>query len=255
MNQTQIMMNNTENDNLEELKELEQKRDELGKHFTTSLSALCAMAFLTLFITFCTDLKDDDSIAYLLLSAGVVVVAVECVVAMFKHRRAWDAVMSMKRELGIPVKEKDHKVRLFSTTNPTCGEKLGKFLGISMGVCALLLLVMGIMERHGHLTFSLPEKFQEGYSIVAIAMGLIGIATAKYRPDLSRLSRVMLWASAILCLAGLAMYLMGLQAGEWIMTASWMLAIINTFRVDREVYFLELEDQEKESEQEENRGS
>lgn len=71
---------------------------------------------------------------------------------------------------------------------------------------------------------------------------MIGMNITNYRPDLSLLSRISLWATGILLLASLPMCYMGYRMGNWMMGAAWLLGMFNMIRVEREALLLKQED-------------
>lgn len=231
-------MNTTDNNEEQELKELKEKRDMFGKQLAISSGAIGALCLVVLFAA---SKLDDNSIVYSLIGISFIFVLSAFVISLFKYRKVYDAVVSEKRALGIPVKEAPTR-RFYSTLHPTWNEKSGKFLGIAICVIAILLIVVGISDRLGVIHYNLPQLFKDNYTKVAAGMVFIGLSMVKYRPDLCLLSRSLLWPASILILISLPLYFMGYEIGDWMMCLAWFLGIISILRIEKEVYFLELDE-------------
>lgn len=158
-------MNTIQENSQQELRELEQKRNTLGKSYACAQGAfsagvLCILAFFMLFKT-----DDENSIAYSFIGGAFVLLFIAFAVSLFKYRMSHDAVVRKKKELGIPVKE-DSSKRFFSTANPTWEEKSGKLLGVVITVLGLLVFIPGWINKYSSLSIDLPAMFKENYLLI-----------------------------------------------------------------------------------------
>ena len=233
-------MNASDHNDQAGLKELEKKRDSLYKCFDLSISAVGVTALAAIVLT--NRIDNADSIVYGILAGAIVIFVSALLVSLFKYRKAFDAVNDEKRILGLPVKEKQAS-RLFSTPHPSWGEKLAKCVGLSIIGIGIAIIVVAILDRNGHIPFNVHEMYHRHYIEMVALLGFIGMDALKYRLGLSRLTKVVLWASVLFAIITVPLFLLGHQACQWTMMAAFLLCCINLFRVDKEVFFLEQDDE------------
>jgi len=222
------------------LEDLRQKKNTWHKWYMASVCALGA-SFLIYFIAAIQDVHMTDN--FLNLWFGVTILALMAFLVMFfKYRRAYDAVIFMKKELGMSVEEKERKSRFFSSPNPSWSERLFKYLGCLMCIIGPLIIIGSSSNWFALLQSYLPGLAESHSELFGVAMAMIGAACAKYHPELSLLARICLWTSQILIVVGIPLFLMGCEVGSWLISASIALSLFNLFRTEREIYFIDQEE-------------
>lgn len=121
------------------LEELQQKANTWHKWYVDSTCTLVA-CFLIYFIAAIQDVDMTENFLNLCFG-GAILALVAFAVTFYKYRMTYDAVIFMKRELGMPVEEKEKKKRFFSTPNPSWSERLFKYLGCLMCIIAPLIII------------------------------------------------------------------------------------------------------------------
>lgn len=221
------------------LEELQQKKNTWHKWYIASSSTLIA-CFVIYFIAAIMDVEMTDNFLNLCFG-GAILALVAFAVTFYKYRMAYDAVIFMKRELGMSVEEKEKKNRFFSTPNPSWSERLFKYLGCLMCIIAPLIIIGQHSDWFTALQSYLPGLTDSHSDLYGIATAMIGVAYTKYHPELSLLARISLWVSVILIILGFPLFLMGYEVGSWFITASITLNFFNLFRTERELYFIDQE--------------
>ena len=236
-----MSMNKTGNHKQRILKGLEEKRDRLNKYFTLSVSAIAAVSLASIFLA--DRIEDDNSIVYSILAGAVVIVFAAFLVSLYKYRKADVAVNEQRKIQGPPVKEK-RPPRFFSTPHPSWGEKLVKCVGIATMALLMMLIVVAVLDRNGHISYSIPEIYHKNYIQMAVLLAFIGIDVLRYRSGMSQLTSIVMWASVLFAAITVFLHFMGHQAAEWTMSVAFVLCLVNMFRVEREIYFLEQDDED-----------
>ncbi len=238
INNILITMDTINKEDQMHLEELSRKKNTWHKCYVGSVCAIAAIV-----VIYCTviiqGIDISDSVAQLLFG-GVILGLALFAVMFFKYRMAYDAVLFKKKELGLPVKE-EVKRRFFSTPHPSWSERVIKYLGCLLCLLAILL----IFAVHSNVFTALPnggpQVLNDHYSPFFGAMAMLGVVTMKYHPELSVLTRIFLWAAAILTIVGFPLFLMGFNLGGLLLLLSWSLSIINMFRIERELFYIEEE--------------
>lgn len=221
------------------LEELQQKKNTWHKWYVASTCSLGA-CFVIYFIADIMDVDKTDNFLNLCFG-GAILALVAFAVTFYKYRMAYDAVIFMKRELGISVEEKEKKNRFFSTPNPSWSERLFKYLGCLMCIIAPLIIIGQHLDWFTALQSYLPRLTDSHSDLIGMATALIGVAHMKYHPELSLLARISLWVSIILIIVGFPLFLMGYEVGSWFISASIALTVFNLFRTERELFFIDQE--------------
>ena len=221
------------------LEELQQKTSTWHKWYLASICALGA-CFVIYFIADIMEVDMTDNFLNLCFG-GAILALFAFAVTFYKYRMAYDAVIFVKKELGMSVEEKEMKNRFFSTPNPSWSERLFKYLGCLMCIIAPMIIIAPNLDWFTALQSYFPGLFDSQSNLFGMATAMIGVAYTKYHPELSLLARISLWASIILIIVGIPLFLMGYEAGSWLMSVSIVLNLFNLLRTERELFFIDQE--------------
>ena len=129
-----------------------------------------------------------------------------------------------------------------SRPNHTWSEKVARALGAITLSFIFLILAISLLGSFDLIHYDFPQWLKVNYSLIVFGSLWIGQCMLRYRSDLSLVSRISIWSAVTLLLASLPLLYMEYKIGIWLLLITFIIGVINIFRIEKEIFFLKQDD-------------